>query len=74
MVSIEGGEGTFSCQNVHASGVHKAFCRKYANRLLNVFNRGMKTKPFKEIVRIKKSSSGPTNSANKLSPLKSMRV
>ena len=38
------------------------------------FNRGMETKSFKEIVPMKKSSSGPTNSANKLSPLKSMRV
>ena len=42
--------------------------------MFNVFNRGMKTKSFKEIVPIKRSSSGPTNSANKLSPLKTMRV
>ena len=34
----------------------------------------MKTKPFKEIIPIKKLSSGPTNSADKLSPLKSMGV
>ena len=42
--------------------------------MFNVLNRGMNTKSFKEIVPIKQSSSGPTNSANKLPPLKSMGV
>ena len=38
--------------------------------MFNVFNRGVKTKSFTEIVPIKQSSSGTTNSANKLPPLK----